>query len=398
LSTTLYFIAMPTLELSIVMPCLNEATTLEKCIAKAMAFLKRTGVHGEIIIADNGSIDGSQALALKSGARVENVLIKGYGAALQGGISAAQGQYIVMGDADDSYDFSALDEFVAKLRSGDDLVVGNRFKGGIAAGAMPFLHRYIGNPVLSFLGRLFFGASIGDFHCGLRGFRKEAIQKLNLTATGMEFASEMIVKATLSGLKISEVATTLSRDGRDRPPHLRTWRDGWRHLRFLLMFSPRWLFLYPGISFLLIGIVGQVLLHRGGLQLGAIGLDIHTMLYAAALAMVGVQMIWFALFTKVLGMTSGFLPRDTRIDKVLRMITLERGVTAGVLIATLGVIITIKALSDWAAQDYGAIDPRDFMRSTIPAVSMIIIGLEFVFASFFLSILLIERRPESLAQ
>jgi glycosyltransferase involved in cell wall biosynthesis len=382
-----------TTELSIVIPCLNEAETIVTCVRKAAEFLVRTNTAGEIIVADNGSTDASTRLAADAGARVVRVQERGYGAAILGGINAAKGEYVIVGDADDSYDFSRLDNFIAVLRDGYDLVIGNRFAGGIAPQAMPLLHKYLGNPVLSWIGRLFFGTKVRDFHCGLRGFRRTAIQQLGLQAPGMEFASEMIVKASLAKLKIAEVPTTLSKDGRvGRKPHLRTWRDGWRHLRFLLMFSPRWLFFYPGIVLLLVGSTIQLLLFHGGVQLGHIGFDIHTMLYAAAMSVIGVQMVWLAVFCKVFGATTGFLPRDNRVEQILSVFTLERGLLVGLALFITGLAISAKAVFGWIGSSYGALDPKETMRMAIPAVTMILTGIEFMLASFFVGILQITRR------
>jgi hypothetical protein len=378
---------MTTIEVSVVMPCLNEAETIVACIQKAYTGLRTAGVQGEVVISDNGSSDGSQQLAQSAGARVIAVEERGYGAALRAGISAARGRYVIMGDADDSYDFSRLSGIVEKLHEGFQLVMGNRFKGGIRHGAMPFLHRYLGNPVLSFLGRLFFRTHIGDFHCGLRGFERTAILQLRLRTSGMEFASEMVVKAALAGLRIAEVPTTLSPDGRSRAPHLRTWRDGWRHLRFLLTLSPRWLFLYPGLALFTLGVSLQGILLQGSFTVGNLALDIHTMLYAAAMSIIGAQMVWFAVFTKIYGATLGLMPKDSRIEYALGALTLERGLVLGVTLLLGGLILSATALSEWARHNYGALNPRDVMRVAIPAVSMMIVGMEFVFSSFFVSIL-----------
>src|SRR6476660_6719790 len=324
------------IELSILMPCLNEAETLATCIKKAQKALDDLNVHGEIVIADNGSTDGSPEIAASLGARVVHVAEKGYGRALLGGIKAARGKYIIMGDADDSYDFTNLGPFVEKLRAGYDLVMGNRYKGGIAPNAMPPLHRYLGNPVLTGIGRLFFQSPCGDFHCGLRGFSKSAIQSLNLRTTGMEFASETVVKASLHGLRITEVPTTLSVDGRNRPPHLRSWRDGWRHLRFLLLFSPRWLFLYPGLLLMLIGAVASGWLLVGPRVVDGVTLDVHTFLYAAMAIVIGYQTVIFAIFTKVFAITEGLLPEDPRLKTLFRYIKLETGILAGALLFVAG--------------------------------------------------------------
>jgi len=374
-------------KLSILMPCLNEAETLETCIHKAGDFLQKSGMRGEIIIADNGSTDGSIELATKANVRVVHVTDKGYGSALLGGIQAARGEFIIMGDADDSYNFSALGPFVEALESGYDLVMGNRFKGGIRPGAMPFLHRYLGNPVLSWLARLFFKSDIGDFHCGLRGFRRNAILALNLQTTGMEFASEMIVKATLHGLKIKEVPTILYPDGRTRPPHLRTWSDGWRHLRFLLLYSPRWLFFYPGLALTALGTLISALLLPGPRAIGSVTLDINTLMYASLLTIVGVQAVLFSLFTYVFGVNADLLPRDALTEKFIERIGLEKGILLGIGMILLGFASSLGALVYWRQNLFGPIDPTLSMRLVIPGAVLFAIGFQILFASFFLSIL-----------
>ena len=374
-------------ELTILMPCLNESATVGSCIAKARGFLERAGIEGEVLIADNGSQDGSRALAERAGARVIEVAKRGYGAALAGGIAAARGRYIIMGDADDSYDFGHLDGFVARLREGYPLVMGNRFRGGIRKGAMPFLHRYVGNPVLSFVGRLLFRTRVGDFHCGLRGFDREAVRSLQLRTTGMEFASELVVKASLAGWRIAEVPTTLSPDGRGRPPHLRTWRDGWRHLRFLLLFSPRWLFLYPGLALLGLGIALMSALYFAPLHFLGVGLDIHSMLYASAAALLGLQLCLFALFARVAAQSAGLLPRQPALEKLLAALTLERGLFAGLCMVLAGVLWSAAAVWQWRAAGFGGLDPRVVMRDTIPATALMVSGMELVLASFLLSVL-----------
>jgi glycosyltransferase involved in cell wall biosynthesis len=374
-------------ELTILMPCLNEAATIASCIAKARGFLERTGINGEVLIADNGSDDGSRELAQRAGARVVEVAERGYGAALAGGIAAARGRYVIMGDADDSYDFGRLDGFVAKLRDGYPLVMGNRFRGGIRKGAMPFLHRYIGNPVLTFVGRLLFRARVGDFHCGLRGFDREAVSSLQLRTTGMEFASELVVKASLAGWRITEIPTTLSPDGRGRPPHLRSWRDGWRHLRFLLLFSPRWLFLYPGLALLSAGIGLTTTLYFAPLYFLGAGLDIHSMLYASAAALLGMQLCLFALFARVSAQNASLLPRRASLDRLLRTLTLERGLLLGLAVALCGLLWSGAAFWQWRETGFGALDPRLVMRDTIPAAALMVGGMEIMLASFLLSLL-----------
>jgi glycosyltransferase involved in cell wall biosynthesis len=374
------------------MPCLNEAETLAVCINKARSFLARNNVAGEIIVADNGSTDGSQAIAESCGARVVHIETRGYGAALMGGISSARGRFVIMGDADDSYDFIGLEPFLAKLREGYDLVMGNRFMGGIKPGAMPALHRYLGNPVLTGIGRLFFKSPVGDFHCGLRGFRKSAIESLELQTTGMEFASEMIVKATLHHLRIAEVPTTLSPAGRSRHPHLRSWRDGWRHLRFLLIFSPRWLFLYPGILLMALGSAVMTWLLPGPRTIGNTTLDIHTMLYASLSIILGFQVIAFALFSKVFAVNTRLIPKDDRLSSFLKVATLESGLMLGALLCILGTAGSVYAVAIWSHVSFGPLTPSSMMRLTIPSMTFLALGVQIIFASFFLSLLGLKHK------
>ncbi|MDX6499407.1 MAG: hypothetical protein QOG23_2667 [Blastocatellia bacterium] len=380
------------MELSIVMPCLNEAETLATCIRKAKSSLKTLNVAGEVIIADNGSTDGSQAIATQMGARVVTVETKGYGSALMGGIAAARGKYIIMGDADDSYDFANLEPFFDKLQAGYDLVMGNRFAGGIQPRAMPRLHRYLGNPVLTGMGRLFFHSPCGDFHCGLRGFSKAAIQKLDLRTTGMEFATETVVKATMYKLRIAEVPTTLAPAGRSRSPHLRSWRDGWRHLRFMLLYSPRWLFLYQGLVLMVLGTFVSGLLILGPRQLGGITFDVHTLLYSAMAIVIGFQTVVFAVFTKVFATTQGLLPEDLRLNKLFHYIKLETGLLVGSLLLAGGLVLSVYAFSSWRAELYGPLNPSQTLRLVIPAVTLMMLGLQTILSSFFLSILGLKRR------
>jgi hypothetical protein len=375
------------IEVSVVMPCLNEAETLETCIRKAQTAFRELGISGEVVIADNGSTDGSREIAFQMGARLIDVKQKGYGAALSGGVTGARGKFVVMGDADDSYDFSNLAPFIEKLRAGYDLVMGNRFKGGIKSGAMPLLHKYLGNPVLTTLGRIFFGSPCGDFHCGLRGFSKAAFMGLNLRTTGMEFASEMVVKATLQGMRIAEVPTILSPDGRTRPPHLRTWRDGWRHLRFLLLYCPRWLFLYPGILLMAVGVAALIWLIPGPRTVGGISFDVHTILYAALAMNVGFQAINFAIFTKTYAITEGLLPEDPVIQKFLRYMTLEFGLIIGGNLILLGIMGSVFAVSSWGALSFGPLDPSKMLRLVVPAATAVTLGFQIVLSSFFLSVL-----------
>ena len=378
-------------ELSVVMPCLNEQETIGVCVRKAIATLKEAGIPGEVIVADNGSTDSSVEIARAEGARVVNIAEKGYGNALKGGIQASRGEYVLMADSDDSYDFSHIPRFVTKLRAGSDLVMGNRFRGGIIDKAMPPLHRYLGNPVLTGIGRLFFRSPCGDFHCGMRAFRKDSFLRMDIRSTGMEFASEMVVKATLLRMEIGEVPTTLSPDGRSRPPHLRTWRDGWRHLRFLLMYSPRWLFLYPGILLILLGLAGCALLLPGPRVFHGIGFDVHTLLYAFVSVLLGFQLIAFATFTKVFAITEGLLPEDQRLNRVFRWVTLEMGLVVGGLLIALGTAGSVWAVSHWARASFGALRPEQMLRIVMPSVFSLTLGVEIVFSSFFLSILGLRR-------
>ena len=379
------------LELSIVMPCLNEVRTLETCIRKAQRFLDRSGIRGEIVIGDNGSADGSQALAFSLGARVVHVDARGYGAALKGAISAARGTFVIMGDSDDSYDFERLDGFVEQLRAGHDLVMGNRFRGGIAPGAMPALHRFLGNPVLTGIGRLFFKSPCRDFHCGLRGFRRSAVLDLDLRTPGMEFASEMVVKATLKGLRVTEVPTTLRKDGRDRPPHLRSFRDGWRHLRFLLLFCPRWLFLAPGAALMAASLGLMATLLPGPVTVGGIELDVHSLLVANAGALVGAQLILFFLLAKQFAADEGIIPSGRRFDAVRRSITLEGALVAGGALLLLGLGGITTAALQWGAVDFGQLEYQTTMRLVIPSTGAMTLGLEILFVGFLSSLLDLRR-------
>lgn len=387
--------APPSVELTILMPCLNEAETLEVCIRKALGYLQGAGVDGEVVIADNGSTDGSQQIAKRLGARVVPVAEKGYGAALIGGIVAARGRFVIMGDADDSYDFSSLGPFLAKLREGNDLVMGNRFAGGIAPGAMPPLHRYLGNPVLSGIGQLFFKPGVRDFHCGLRGFSRERILALGLRTSGMEFASEMVVRASLAGLRIAEVPTTLKKDGRSRPPHLRSWHDGWRHLRFLLIFSPRWLFWIPGWTMLVTGLLVSVVLLFGPVAVGSVGFDVSTMVYALGAAILGYQALLFAVLTKVYAHHEGFLPSGPRFWRLMDKVTVERGLLLGLLLFVLGLATAVAQVVRWGDVGFGGLDARSAVRIAIPAVLGLTLGFQTMMSSMFVGILGIPTRAGS---
>jgi glycosyltransferase involved in cell wall biosynthesis len=390
------FQARPTeIEVSVIMPCLNEADTLASCIEKAQRALRDHRIAGEVIVADNGSTDGSQAIAERLGARVVHVRERGYGSALMGGIQHARGRYVIMGDADDSYDFLEIPRFVEKLREGHDLVQGCRLPSGggrIMPGAMPGLHRYWGNPMFSAMAQRWFRAPIHDVYCGLRGFRREFYHELDQRCTGMEFATEMIVKSSLRAARIAEVPITLHPDGRKtRPPHLRTFRDGWRTLRFFLLYSPRYLFLAPGGLLIALGLLGY------GLALPAVTiwgatLDAHTLLFSSLALICGYQSILFAVFTKVFAITEGLLPKDSRIRLLSRIVTLERGALGGAVGVLGGVLLLLLAVARWAAEDFGRLDYASTMRLVVPGVTLTALGFQTVLSSFFLSILRMRRR------
>lgn len=369
-------------ELTILMPCLNEAETLEACIVKARAYLDRSGVEGEILISDNGSTDGSQAIAERLGARVVTAPQRGYGAALIAGIRHARGTYIIMGDSDDSYDFSRLDRFVAVLRDGAELVMGNRFKGGIAKNAMPPLHRYLGNPVLSTIGRVLYATPIGDFHCGLRGFSRAAALRLELNSPGMEFASEMVIKATLMGLKIAEVPTTLSPDGRSRPPHLRSWRDGWRHLKLLLTFAPYWLFFYPGMLLLALGGTAFTGLMFGPLRIGGVTFDIATLILASALVLTGFQMVCFYALARVFAVRFDLLPSSPDFEKLRRLISVDSACLLGGAFLLVGLGATVTAILQWSAAGFGDLSPAMIVRPASLAVVCASLGVQTITTGF----------------
>ena len=389
-------------ELTIVIPCLNEVQTLGVCIRKARLGLERAGVRGEVVVADNGSTDGSIALAQEMGARVVRVAEKGYGSALRGGIAAARGRWIILGDGDDSYDFTAIEGFVEKLREGYDLVMGCRRPSGggtILPGAMPWKNRWIGNPGLSFIGRLFFKCQARDFHCGLRGLAKAAYRRMDLKTTGMEFASEMVIQATLKSLRIAEVPVTLYPDGRSRPPHLRPWRDGWRHLRFMLIYSPRWLFLVPGLILAALGVLSGTLLAVTPVRLGSVQLDSGTLAVCGLLVIMGGQLVAFAIFTKVFAIAEGLLPQDPKFSQLFRWFTLERGLAPGLAVLVLGLGLLGHAWWVWEQAGFLALPYGENMRRLIPAVTLIAAGTQIIFSSFFVSVLGLKtesRRPPAL--
>jgi hypothetical protein len=379
-------------ELSIVMPCLNEAETLPACIEMARRYLARSGVSGEIVVGDNGSTDGSQQIAANLGARIVEIPTRGYGAALHGAISAARGRYCIMGDSDASYDFEHIDAFVEKLRQGYGLVMGNRFRGGIRPGAMPWKNRYLGNPFLSFVAKRFFRAPVGDFFCGIRGFSKALFDSLDLRTTGMEFAYEMAIKAQMKGAKITEVPTVLSPDGRSRRPHLRPYRDGWRTLRFMLLHSPRWLFLYPGCTLMVLGLIGCAWLLPGPQNINGIVFDVHTLLYAFVSVLLGFQLSAFAVFTKVFGIAEGLLPEDPRLDRAFHYVKLESGLVAGALLVLAGIAGSVLAVSGWSQRGFGPLDIDHMLRIVMPSVFCLTLGVQVICFSFFLSILGLRRR------
>jgi hypothetical protein len=383
------------IELTILMPCLNEAETLATCVRKALGFLKANGVSGEVLVADNGSTDGSREIAAAEGARVVPVAARGYGAALLGGIAAARGTYTIMGDADDSYDFSDLMPFLEQLRAGNDLVMGNRFKGGIAPGAMKASHKYLGNPVLSWLGRLFFRIPIGDFHSGLRGFRTERMRSLGLSTSGMEFASEMVVRSALAGFRMTEVPTRLAKDGRSRPPHLRTWRDGWRHLRFLLIYSPRWLFLYPGLALCAVGLTGVVLLFPGELRVGANALGVHTFVAACMVLLIGIQALTFAAIARRYATARGLLPPSARYSGFLRSLTPERLLIVGLVLFVIALIGLIWAVWQWVAVDFGALEDQRVLRVLVLSFTGFAAAVQLWLAAFLASLMEITQEPKS---
>jgi hypothetical protein len=373
-------------ELTVVLPCLDEAETLGACITKAQQSMATLGVRGEVLVADNGSTDGSPDIAERLGARVVHVATRGYGAALAAGIADAQGEFVIMADADDSYALDELGPFLDSLRDGADLVMGNRFSGGIAPRAMPFLHRYLGNPVLSRIGQTLFRIPVGDFHCGMRGFRRAQIVALRLRTKGMEYASEMVVSAALHGLDIREVPTSLRPDGRSRPPHLRTWRDGWRHLRFLFALSPRWLLLYPALVILLAGLATYVWLLAGTQRVSGVSFDLHTLVAAATAVIVGVQLGGLALVSRAYCTALGILPKSSPVDRVITRITLERGLVGGILLTIGGLSCFTAALLRWTASDFGPLEVGQSMRIMITGMLLVVLGMQTAVVSYMLSL------------
>ena len=384
------------MKLTILMPCLNEAETLETCIKKAMSWIQRSGVDAEVLIADNGSTDGSQEIARSMGARVVDVPERGYGSALYYGSKAALGDYIIMGDSDDSYDFSELDGFVAKLDEGYDLVMGNRFLGGIEPGAMPWKNRYIGNPVLTWVGRVLFRCPAKDFHCGIRGYTREAFERMDLRTTGMEFASEMVIKATVLEMKVSEVPTTLSKDGRSRPPHLRPWRDGWRHLRFMLLFSPRWLFLWPGVVLSLLSAIAYVALLIGTVTIGSVSFDVHTLFLAQAGLVVGSSTVALGMVVRLFAMREGLLADHATLEKIRRSPTLEIGGLLGGLMVLGGIILGVHLLRQWQHDQFGPLRYGELLRSVSLSATLLTFGGLTVLFSLIFGFLALPTRNERL--
>jgi glycosyltransferase involved in cell wall biosynthesis len=382
------------IELSIVMPCLNEADTLASCITTAQRALAQHDICGEVIIADNGSTDDSVAIASRMGATVVHVAAPGYGNALMGGIGASQGAYVLMGDADDSYDFSEAPKFLAELRNGYQLVMGCRLPAGggtIEPGAMPRLHRWIGNPAITLMARRWFHAPIHDAYCGLRGFTKELYQRLDLRSKGMEFATEMVIKSSLYGERTTEVPVTLRPDGRvSTRPHLKTFRDGWRTLRFFLMYCPAWLFLIPGGLLIALGLVGYAVALPSA-TIGSVNFDVHTLLFASLAIILGQQSIVFALFTKVFAISEGLLPPDPRLDRFFRYAKLELGILLGGLSMLAGVILLATQVRAWAGTDFGPLDYSHTMKWVIPGATLVVLGVQTIWASFFVSILSLRQ-------
>jgi glycosyltransferase involved in cell wall biosynthesis len=374
------------------MPCLDEALTIELCVQKARSYLDESGIDGEVLVADNGSTDGSPLLATAAGARVVHIPRRGYGAALMGGIEAATGQYIIMADSDDSYDFSHLDDFVERLRHGSHLVVGNRFAGDILPGAMPFLNRYLGNPLLSFIGRTLFSSAVGDFHCGIRGFDRQAILDLQLRSTGMEFASEMVVKATLASLSIAEVPTILRPDGRERAPHLRPWRDGWRHLRFMLLRSPQWLFVYPGFALAAFALPSAAFVAIAPRQFFGVTFDVNALLYLSTAVIVGVQITYFGFFAMLVAQQIRLRDRHYLADRLLHWASLQAAVAIGAGLVLLGLTGAIYAIVEWGHASFGALFPSRMMRVTIPSVTTLAVGMQILFGTLLLGFINLERR------
>jgi glycosyltransferase involved in cell wall biosynthesis len=377
----------PEVEVSFVLPCLNEAETLGGCIEAAQRCIRENGLAAEVVVADNGSTDGSRQIADRLGARVVPVAARGYGSALMGGLGAARGKYLIMGDADESYDFGDAMKFVTRLRAGDDLVMGNRFRGAIMPGAMPTKNRYVGNPVLTWIGRILFKCPVSDFHCGLRAFTKSAYELMDIRATGMEFASEIVVKATLRNMRISEVPITLYKDGRSRSPHLRPWRDGWRHLRFMLCLSPRWTLFVPGAALMLVGLVIGSLVASGPLVIGRTGFDVHTLIAASLALIVGYMWITTALAMRFFGLTTEIGPPSERLQRLFRIFTLERGLLAGGLAVALGVGLILWLVAHWARRNFGELDVRVTIRPMIVGSTLIALGVQTVLMSLVYSML-----------
>ena len=386
---------LSTLEVSVVMPCLNEAQTLETCIRKAQKAIVEHGLAGEVIVADNGSTDDSPQIAERCGACLVPVPQKGYGAALLAGITAARGKYVIMGDSDDSYDFLQLFAFVEKLRQGQDLVMGCRFpRGGgmILPGAMPWLHRWLGNPALTAIGRIFFKVPVSDFYCGYRAFRRDALDWKSFRTTGMEFAYEMLVKSTFHQLKISEIPITLHKDGRMRRSHLRSWRDGWRTLRFMLLYSPRWLFLIPGLVLFFLGAISGGILLTGPVTVGSVQFAGNTLLVSSMVLLIGFQLVSFAMFAKIFAISEGLLPEDPRIEKICQVITLEVGIASGALLSLAGLGLLVWGVLFWRNHDFGMLSYADTLRLVIPGVTALTLGMGVIFSSFFISILGLRRK------
>lgn len=375
---------------SVVMPCLNESETLAICINKAKNTMEKLGIEGEVIVADNGSTDGSVDIAESLGARVVHEPEKGYGNAYRAGIAAAQGEYIVIGDSDDSYDFNDIGRFIEPLKNGAEFVMGTRLKGEIERGAMPWLHRYIGNPILTGILNVMYHSGISDAHCGMRAFKREAYRKMNLQTTGMEFASEMVIKAAQLGLKTEEIPITLHQDGRSRPPHLRSFRDGWRHLRFMLIHSPTHLYFWPGSFLFILGMAAMLALLPGPVQIAGRIVDLHVMVLGSLFAILGFQIVSMGVFARTFAVTHDFVPQDAMLQKGYKVFNLERGLVTGFIVFMTGFATDLYILIKWVSSNFG---PLHKVRLALVASTFIILGVQVIFSSFFLSMLGIERRP-----
>ena len=379
-------------ELTILLPCLNEAETLAVCIKRAQKLLHDHAIDGEILVSDNGSTDGSKEVAESLGTRLVHCPVRGYGAALQFGIEQADGQFVLMGDSDDSYHFDEAFPLIEELRRGFDVCMGSRLRGNIKPHAMPLLNRYVGNPVLTAIGRVLFATDISDFHCGMRAFRKDKILTLNLVTTGMEWASEMIAKACLAELKITEVPINLYKDGRSRPPHLKRWRDAWRHTRFMLLHSPKWLFVIPGLLMMAIGLLGELLLLPGMFTIKKVNFDVHSLLVMSFLVIIGTQTVFTGVFAAIYGHTAGILPRSVKLESLMKKLTLEKLLIACLVIGISGIGGFFYTMWQWYEVHFSSLDYQVTMRQLIPSLTLIAIAVQGGFNGCMLSILFLKTK------